>query len=108
MLKKALIIAIAASSFALAGCDVDQTEEGELPEVDVDVEGGNLPEFDVEMADVDVGMEEKKVKLPDVDVDVSMRETGIKVPDVDVTMPDENANAAADGEWEEEDLDDDE
>ncbi len=90
---------IAASSFALASCDVDQTEElkvpdvdvdadagelpevevtkeGEMPSVDVDAKGGNLPEFDVDTADVDVEMKEKKVTVP--------------VPDVDVDMPKED------------------
>ena len=36
-------------------CEVRQTEEGELPEVDIDAEAGNLPEYDVNWADVDVG-----------------------------------------------------
>lgn len=53
-------------AMGLAACDVDQTEEGELPEVDV--KGGNMPEYDVETADVDVGTEEKTVEVPDVDI----------------------------------------
>ncbi|MFN2099406.1 hypothetical protein [Altererythrobacter sp. MF3-039] len=57
-----------AAAFSLSACDVDQTEEGEMP--DVDVEGGNLPEFDVETADVDVGTEEVTVDVPTVDVDM--------------------------------------
>lgn len=57
-------------AMGLAACDVDQTEEGELPEVTV--EGGNMPEYDVETADVDVGT----------------REETIEVPEVDITMPD--------------------
>ena len=57
-------------AIGLAACDVDQTQEAELPEVEV--KGGQMPEFDVETADVDVGT----------------KETTIEVPDVDVTMPD--------------------
>lgn len=56
----ALIILFA---FGLAACDVEQTEEGSLP--DVDVEGGNLPEYDVETGDVDV--EEETVTVPSLD-----------------------------------------
>ncbi len=52
---------------SLAACDVDQTEEGSLPEV----EGGNLPEYDVEPADVDVDTGTKTVEVPTVDVDVN-------------------------------------
>lgn len=62
---------IVASLFAplaigLAACDVDQTKEAELPEVDV--KGGQAPEFDVETADVDVGTKKTEIEVPDVDV----------------------------------------
>jgi len=68
-MKKFAIIAVSgAMALGLSACDVDQTEEGELPEVDVD--GGNMPEYDVETADVDVGTEEVTVDVPDVDVDM--------------------------------------
>lgn len=68
-IKKTAILAFAlASTFALAACDVDQTQEGELPEVDVDVQGGQVPEYDVDAPDVDVDTEEVTVPVPDVDV----------------------------------------
>ena len=51
-----------------AGCDVDVTEEGQMPTMDVDVDPGTMPEMDVETADVDVSMEEKTVTVPDVDI----------------------------------------
>ena len=54
------------ATLSLVACDVEQTEEGSLP--DVDVEGGNMPEYDVDTADVDVGTKEKTVTVPDVDV----------------------------------------
>ncbi len=69
MAPAALMIA----ALGLAACDVEQTEEGSLPEVDIEAEAGSMPEYDVDTADVDVGTEEKTVT----------------VPDVDVTMPDE-------------------
>lgn len=53
-------------AIALAACDVDQTQEGELPEVEV--KGGQMPEFDVETADVDVGTKQTTVEVPDVDI----------------------------------------
>ncbi|XUU61454.1 hypothetical protein ACRAQ6_04055 [Erythrobacter sp. HA6-11] len=55
-----------AAAFSLSACDVDQTEEGNMPEVEV--EGGNLPEYDVEPMDVDV---DSNIEMPEVDVDVS-------------------------------------
>ncbi len=68
-MKKIIATAfIGAASLGLAACDVDQTQEGELP--DVEVEGGNLPEFDVETADVEIGTEEVTVDVPTVDVDM--------------------------------------
>ena len=59
---------IAPFALGLAACDVDQTQEGEMPEVEVT--GGSMPEFDVETADVDIGTEEKTVEVPTVDVDM--------------------------------------
>ena len=72
-LTAALLLALGASAIALGGCRAEQTQEGELPDVDVTAEGGQLPEYDVETADVDVGT----------------REETVTVPDIDVTMPDE-------------------
>lgn len=70
---------------AVFGCSVEQTEEGELPDVDVQVEEGNMPEYDVETPDVDVRTEEREIEVPDVDVDTERRT--VPVPDVDVEMP---------------------
>ena len=66
MKKFATALILSAATLGLAACDVDQTEETELPEVEVTE--GNMPEFDVETADVDVGTEEVTVEVPDVDV----------------------------------------
>ncbi|MBW3534069.1 MAG: hypothetical protein KY453_02445 [Gemmatimonadetes bacterium] len=54
----------------LAACDVDQTEQGDLPEVEV--EDGNLPEYDVQGPEVDI--REDTVTVPEVDVDVPPEE----------------------------------
>lgn len=75
-------------SMAVAGCDLEKTQDGELPEVEV--KAGQLPKYDVDVAEVEVGTQETKVKVPDVDV--KMKETTIKVPDVDVKMPDDEAD----------------
>ena len=65
-----IVTLFAATGFALslAACDVDQTEEGDMPEVEV--EGGNLPEYDVEGPDVDVDTGTSTVEVPTLDVDV--------------------------------------
>lgn len=84
-----ILLAIFAA-MALSACDVEKTEEGDLPNVDadagqlpeyevqqtqegelpdVDVEGGNLPEYDVDAPDVDVGTTKKEVTVPTVDID---------------------------------------
>ena len=75
-MNKSIKMLVGASFLAFAACDVDQTKEGEMPDVDVNASGGQVPEFNVEGPDVNVGMENKTVQVPDVDVDV----------------PDENAN----------------
>lgn len=68
--------------------EVEQTQEGKMPDVDVDVEGGQMPKYDVETPDVDVGTKEKEISVPDVDVDMEKKK--VTVPDVDVDMPDDN------------------
>lgn len=108
LLPTALAALIA--STAVTGCSVKQTEEGELPDVDlkadagelpeyeivkkddgrlpdvdVDVKGGNLPEFDVDWVDVDVALEEETVTVPKVKL-VTEEET-VKVPKIDIDMP---------------------
>lgn len=78
-------LAIALLLSSLSACDVEKTQEGEMPDVDVDVKEGQMPKYDVDAPDVDVSTQEKKVKVPDVDVD--MEEKTVTVPDVDVDMP---------------------
>lgn len=80
-----VILSSLLSVLLIAGCEVEQTEEGELP--NVDVEGGNLPEYDVDAPDVDVGTRETEVEVPEVDVDT--RTETITVPSVDVDSDDE-------------------
>lgn len=60
--------AVLLTTLGMAGCDVEKTEEGEMPEVNV--EGGKMPEYDVDTPDVDVGTKEKTVTVPDIDVDM--------------------------------------
>jgi hypothetical protein len=62
------VLLLALLTVFATGCRVRQTEEGELPDVDVSAEGGKLPEYDVDAADVDVKTEKREVTVPDVDV----------------------------------------
>lgn len=67
MSKKILTLLIAPLfAVGLTACDVDQTEEGEMP--DVEVQEGELPAYDVETRDIEVT--EDTVTVPDVDVNV--------------------------------------
>ncbi len=63
---KKITALLAASGFALtlAACDVDQTEEGNLPEYDV--EG---PDIDVDTGTTDVEIPDS-IEVPTLDVDV--------------------------------------
>lgn len=63
----AAIAAVVVIAFGVFFIDVDQTEEAALPDVDVDVSGGNMPEFDVETGDVEVGSTE--VTVPTIDIE---------------------------------------
>lgn len=79
----------------LAGCDVEQTQEARLP--DVDVQGGQAPAYDVDAPDVDVTTEERTVTVPDVDVDVKTKERSVTVPDVDIKRADAEEDARDQG-----------
>ena len=68
-MKAVFKVLIGASLLSFAACDVDQTKEGELSDVDVNATGGQLPEYNVEGPDVNVGTENKVVEVPTVDVD---------------------------------------
>ena len=70
-MKPIISILAATSLFGLAACDVDQTKEGELPEVEVNATGGELPEFDVDAPTVNVGTENKTIEVPTVDVEAA-------------------------------------
>ncbi len=79
--------------FATVACDVDKTESGSLPDVDVDVdtEAGNMPEYDVDWADVDVTTTTRMVEVPKVTVE--MVEEEVEVPVLDVDWPSEYGDA---------------
>jgi len=76
------VVVIAAGVYMI---DIDQTEEGALPDVDVSVEGGNMPEFDAQTGSVDVTTEEETVTVPDVTI--TTEEETVTVPDVSITPP---------------------
>ena len=84
------LLAAALTLFAFVSCDIDQTEKGSLPDIDIDVdaEAGNLPEYDVDWATVDVSTRTKTVQVPKVVV--VMEEEEIEVPVVDFDMPDDD------------------
>lgn len=74
----------------ISSCNVKKEEQGELPEVDVDVtaEEGELPEYDVDWASVDVGTTTKMVEVPKVMI--VMEEEEVEVPVIDVNAPGED------------------
>lgn len=76
------VVVIAAGVYMV---DIEQTEEGALPDVDVSVEGGNMPEFEAETGSVDVTEEQTTVTVPDVEI--TTEEETITVPDVEITPP---------------------
>ena len=84
----ALLCAMGLSGALLIGCSVEQTEEGELPDVDVTAEGGNMPEYDVDTADVEVGTRETTMDVPKVDV--YTEEEQVTVPTVGIDMPEDD------------------
>ena len=60
------ITAVAAAAVYMI--DIDQTQEGALPDVDIAVEGGQLPEFDAEVGTVALGEAQVEVEVPEFKV----------------------------------------
>jgi hypothetical protein len=87
IMKTTIKILFSLALISLISCDVDQTQEGEMPEVDVDVEEGEMPAYDVDWADVDVNTTTRTIEVPKVVV--VMEEEQVEVPVVDVDMPNE-------------------
>lgn len=79
-------IAIASTFLAFASCDIDKTEEGEAPDIDIEAEAGELPEYDVDWANVEVDTRTKTVTVPKLVI--VQEEEEVEVPYVDVSMPD--------------------
>lgn len=76
------LLSAALLTVSATGCRVKQTQEGELPDVDVEAKGGQVPKYDVDAADVDVkaGTEKREVTVPTVDVDVKPPADGDQDP----------------------------
>lgn len=73
------LVMVPALAFGLAACDVKQTQEGKLP--DVEVKDGQVPKYDVDAADVDVKTEEKVIEVPTLEYDTpaqDQKEDGTK------------------------------
>ncbi|MFD1341106.1 hypothetical protein [Litorisediminicola beolgyonensis] len=78
------IVVLLVAFFAFYMIDVDVTQEAELPDVDVSVEGGQMPEVDADVGSIEVGTETEQVTVPDVDVSVESEEVDVEVPSIDV------------------------
>ena len=88
MLKQRMLIwtlAACCAVFGTAGCTAEQTEPGEAPDVDVDVDPGQWPEYKVNWADVDVGTREQTVTTPVVRIEQETRQ--VSVPYIDINPP---------------------
>lgn len=81
-LRTGFMLAGGLLAFTLAGCDVDRTQPGQAPAVDVDVDPGRWPEYDVDWADVNVGTQERMVEVPVVRVETERRQ--VSVPYIDI------------------------
>ena len=89
MFKKSLSVTTAFLLVAgLAACDVKKTQEGnvDLPKYEVEQTQEarvDMPKYDVDAPDVEVKKEEKIVNVPTV----GMEEKRVEVPDVDINKP---------------------
>lgn len=71
-MNKTALFAVCSATMvlALAGCKVEKTQEGELPDVEVKASGGQLPQYDVETPEVAVGTKTVEVQVPTATVEM--------------------------------------
>jgi hypothetical protein len=62
------VLAGVSCCLSFAACRVEKTQEGQVPDVDVNVSNGQLPEYNVQGPDVEVGTTNKTVEVPTVEV----------------------------------------
>ena len=62
------VLALGVACVAIAGCKVNKTQDGKLPEVNVSAKSGQLPEYNVQGPKVEVGSKNETVKVPTVKV----------------------------------------
>ena len=86
-LEKWITTTVLAMVLAAGACEVDQTREAELPDLDVDVdaERGQMPAYDIDGPDVNVGVRETTVTVPKLRVETETEE--ITVPYIDIDFP---------------------
>jgi beta-lactam-binding protein with PASTA domain len=82
LLALAAVVVVLAVLFFTGFLNVEQTQEAELPDVDVTTEGGQAPEFEAETGEVEIGTETNTVEVPEVEV--TTEETEIETPTIDV------------------------
>ena len=59
---------VAMLGVAVAGCQVNKTQDGKLPEVQVKTTGAQLPEYNIQGPNVEVGSKTETIKVPTVKV----------------------------------------
>ena len=82
------VVAIAVVAGLVYMVDIDQTQEARLPDVEVNVDGGQMPEFEADVGSIDLTTEETTIEVPEVEV--TMEERTVTVPSLDITPPEDN------------------
>lgn len=69
-------------SVVISSCTVEKTEEGKMPEVDVQVESGETPKYKIDWAKVDISTRTKTIEVPKVVIVTEKRQ--VKVPYIEI------------------------
>ena len=68
MSKAIKILAMTAASLSITACQVNKTQQGKLPKVEMKTTEGQLPAYNIQGPDVQVGSKTKSFKVPTVHV----------------------------------------
>ncbi|MEO8547454.1 MAG: hypothetical protein ABI422_03705 [Sphingomicrobium sp.] len=67
-MNNAIKILVGVSCLSFTACNVEKTQEGKMPDVNVTTTDGQLPEYNVQGPEVNVGTENKTVEVPTIEV----------------------------------------
>ena len=87
LLALLVVVALVAAAFSFGFINIDRVSDGKAPTVKLETSAGEAPKFNVQTGTIELGQQEKTVKVPTVDV--GSTDTRVTVPTISVQRADD-------------------